>query len=168
MMRMPRTPVAPDAGTQAPAGSMESAVAYPTLWAMFGARSVTVARFVGFDDADRFLVARTASEPPMAAASVVALHASEAGIGVVIALQDGEAMRPIILGRLHERRAAAQAVVRTDGDRLVLRAEREIELRCGDASIVLTKAGKVLIKGAYVCSKSSGANRVRGAFVELN
>jgi hypothetical protein len=167
-MSTPRTRMAPGAGTQAPVSAMEPAATDPTSWAMFGARAVTIARFVGFDDADRFLVARTASEPPMVAASVVALHASEAGIGVVIGLQDGEAMRPIILGRLHERRAAATAVVRMDGDRLVLQAEREIELRCGEASIVLTKAGKVLIKGAYVCSKSSGANRVRGAYVELN
>jgi hypothetical protein len=47
-------------------------------------------------------------------------------------------------------------------------AERQLILRCGDASLTLTRAGKVLISGSYVLSRSSGANRIRGAVVELN
>ena len=41
-------------------------------------------------------------------------------------------------------------------------------MRCGEASITLTRAGKVLIRGAYVLSRSSGANRIKGAAVEIN
>ena len=48
------------------------------------------------------------------------------------------------------------------------RAEREIVLRCGKASITLTRAGKVLIRGAYISSWSSGANRIKGGSVQLN
>ena len=41
-------------------------------------------------------------------------------------------------------------------------------LRCGKASITLTQAGKILLDGTYVVSRSSGANRIKGASVQLN
>ena len=41
-------------------------------------------------------------------------------------------------------------------------------LRCGKASITLTKAGKVLIEGSYVLSRSTGVNRIKGGSVQLN
>ena len=51
---------------------------------------------------------------------------------------------------------------------VVLNGAKQVELRCGQASIVLTAAGKILIKGTYVMSRSSGANRIKGAFVDIN
>jgi hypothetical protein len=41
-------------------------------------------------------------------------------------------------------------------------------LRCGKASITLTRAGKVLIQGSYVLSRSTGVNRVKGGAVQIN
>ena len=55
-----------------------------------------------------------------------------------------------------------------DGERLEFSAEREIVLRCGKASITLTREGKVLIKGAYLSSRSSGVNRIKGGSVQIN
>jgi hypothetical protein len=47
-------------------------------------------------------------------------------------------------------------------------APEQLVLRCGKASITLTKAGKVLIEGSYVSSKSTGVNRIKGGSVQLN
>jgi uncharacterized protein (DUF2345 family) len=58
--------------------------------------------------------------------------------------------------------------IRADDERFVVSAEREIVLQCGDASITLTRAGKVLIKGTYVLSRSSGYNKIKGAAVDIN
>jgi len=58
--------------------------------------------------------------------------------------------------------------VRIDGERVLFEAENEIVLKCGKASITLTKAGKILIKGDYVLSHSSGENRIRGGAVSIN
>jgi len=55
-----------------------------------------------------------------------------------------------------------------DGERVLLQAERELVLRCGKASITLTRAGKILIRGAYVSSHADGAQRIRGGTVEIN
>jgi hypothetical protein len=41
-------------------------------------------------------------------------------------------------------------------------------LRCGKARITLTRAGKVLVEGTYISSRSSGVNRIRGGSVHLN
>ena len=58
--------------------------------------------------------------------------------------------------------------VYVDGRRVTFDASEQIELRCGKASIILTRAGKVLIRGAYLLSRSSGVNRIKGGSVQLN
>lgn len=58
--------------------------------------------------------------------------------------------------------------VTVDRKRVIFDAEEEIVLRCGEASITLTCAGKVLIKGSYLISRSSGANRIKGGSVQIN
>jgi hypothetical protein len=125
-----------------------------------------VACFAGFDDDGRFRVQLPEAAEPVCAISAVALNAVDVGSQVIVAFQDGDATRPVILGRVQERVAPAHA--RADGKRLVIRAEQEIELRCGEASIILTRAGKVLIRGAYVLTRSRGANKVKGAYVDIN
>ena len=55
-----------------------------------------------------------------------------------------------------------------DGRRVTFDAREQIELRCGKASITLTRAGKILIRGAYLLSRSSGVNRIKGGSVQLN
>ena len=50
----------------------------------------------------------------------------------------------------------------------MIEADREVVLRCGDASITLTRAGKVIIKGSYILSRSSGYNKIKGAAIDLN
>jgi hypothetical protein len=61
-----------------------------------------------------------------------------------------------------------QVEVDADGERMIVSAKEQVVLRCGKASITLTKAGKVLIQGSYVLSRSSGVNRIKGGSVQLN
>lgn len=55
-----------------------------------------------------------------------------------------------------------------DGKRVTFNASEEIVLRCGKASITLTRAGKIIIRGAYLLNRSSGVNRIKGASVQIN
>jgi len=55
-----------------------------------------------------------------------------------------------------------------DGKKFTFDAKEQIVLRCGKSSITLTRAGKILIKGAYLLNRSSGVNRIRGASVHIN
>lgn len=131
---------------------------------------VSIGSFAGFDHDGHFLVRLDAAEP-LRALSTVRLDAEDDGAPVVVAYENGGQGRLVIVGRALARTgqpgpAAREAVV--DGARIVLRADRELELRCGDASIVLTRAGKVLIKGNFVLTRSRGANKIKGAYVDIN
>lgn len=55
-----------------------------------------------------------------------------------------------------------------DGKRVVIEGKEEIVLKCGEASITLTKAGKILIRGKYLLNRSSGVNRIMGGSVQVN
>ncbi len=65
-------------------------------------------------------------------------------------------------------RSTGAVQVEIDGETLTITARRQIVLRCGEASITLTRAGKVLINGSYVASRSSGANKIKGGSIQLN
>ena len=67
-----------------------------------------------------------------------------------------------------ERDEDARPEIRVDDDRLVIEAKREIVIRCGESSITLTRSGKILIRGRHIVSRSSGANLIRGATIEMN
>jgi hypothetical protein len=115
------------------------------------------------------------------ARSAVTLGKGEIGREVALLFEGGDPRRPIIMGLIQypervqptssERiRSETQNFMEAevDGERLVFTAKKEIILRCGKASITLTRAGKVLIRGTYLLSRSSGVNRVKGGSVQIN
>jgi hypothetical protein len=55
-----------------------------------------------------------------------------------------------------------------DGKKILIDAAEEIVLKCGEASITLTKSGKILIRGKYVLNRSSGVHRIMGGSVQIN
>lgn len=55
-----------------------------------------------------------------------------------------------------------------DGRRLRLSAREEITFQCGKASLTLTSAGRVIVRGAYVETYASGTNRIKGGQVRIN
>lgn len=110
----------------------------------------------------------------LSARSVVDVHGAHIGRQVVLMFESGDARRPIVMGVLRETAGwplearPEQVEVDSDGQRMIVRAKEQLVLRCGKASITLTNAGKVLIEGSYVLSRSSGVNRVKGGSVQLN
>jgi uncharacterized protein DUF6484 len=108
---------------------------------------------------------------PIAAQSIVPLSSSHVGNNVLLLFENGEPDKPIIVGLIKPptRTEPPKPVeVKLDGEQLVFTADKEIVLRCGNASITLTRAGKVLIRGAYLLSRSSAANRIKGGSVQIN
>jgi hypothetical protein len=102
------------------------------------------------------------------ARTTAAIDLADVGKDVVLIFAGGRIEEPIILGVIQPPPGPSPVRAKVDDDRLVLTAAKEIVLECGEASITLTKAGKVLIRGAYVLSRSSGVNRIKGGSVQIN
>jgi len=104
------------------------------------------------------------------ARTVAPLDSSKVGREVALMFEGGDPSRPIVLGALQRAgRPDPKALqVEMDGETLMLTGRKEIVLRCGKASITLTRAGKILLRGAYVSSRSSGVNKIKGGSVQIN
>jgi hypothetical protein len=138
---------------------------------------ILVGRIVGTSDGFRVTFPGCRHPEGVPARSMVQLDQRDQGAEVALMFELGDPEHPCILGRIaapspimtrEPPRSPADVEVARDGERLVLRAEQEIVLACGDASITLTRAGKVIIRGAYVLSASTGVQRILGGSVEIN
>lgn len=136
------------------------------------------------------------SSQPLSAISTTAVTRQHFGRQVVLMFTDGRLEQPVIVGLIHSplqdmienfEFSAAQpesgesdAAIRpaeddisskdvsVDGKRVVLEGQNEIVLKCGEASITLTRAGKIMIRGKYLLNRSTGVNRILGGSVQVN
>lgn len=138
---------------------------------------VVVGELIGIVDDGMTPLVRYPGQPGSAAVrarTVVDLHGAHIGRSVVLAFEAGDAALPLVMGVVHPCEgwpladAPAQLEIDTDGRRMIVDAKEQLVLRCGKASITLTKSGKVLIQGSYVSSRSTGVTRIRGGSVQLN
>lgn len=126
--------------------------------------------------ADRPIVTWPGARGPVPARALASIASTHVGGEVALMFELGDPERPLVMGPIQSMLKARPAVTEesveveaiADGERVLLQAERELVLRCGKASITLTRAGKILIRGAYVSSHADGAQRIRGGTVEIN
>jgi Domain of unknown function (DUF6484) len=113
---------------------------------------------------DNFLLAR----------STVPLNQCALGREVALMFVDGDSCQPLVIGVLQLAQQKMPSEVReplsieVDGQQVVSSADKDIVLRTGKASITLTPAGKIILRGTYLLSRSSGVNRIQGGSIELN
>jgi hypothetical protein len=73
-----------------------------------------------------------------------------------------------VVESLNELSLPAVPEVVVDGKRVQIEGSEEIVLRCGKASITLRSNGRLIIRGAYVETRASGTNRIKGGAVLIN
>ena len=119
---------------------------------------------------------------PLLAMTTVKLNSSDSGKQVVLSFDRGNPLRPIITGMLQNSESPMEELAidvsnepgskklqaKIDGDQVTLSADKEIVLQCGKSSITLTKAGKIIIRGEYLLSRSTGVNKIKGGSVQIN
>jgi hypothetical protein len=121
------------------------------------------------------LVARTT----VSTQALVTASEAERRRPVLLVFEQERSDEPIVVGLLEpvgaghppttgepSNRALVEA--RIDGRRVVIDAQDELVLQCGEATIVLRRNGRVVIRGAYVETRSRGVNRIKGGTVEIN
>jgi hypothetical protein len=148
---------------------------------------VRVGKIVSLDESGQVLVDFPGNTQGLVAARLTSSikskllnHAASADKEVLLAFEDNNPELPIIIDTMYSLvdeitntptialETERPTDVTIDGKRVTFDAREEIVLRCGKASITLTRAGKVLIRGAYLLSRSSGVNRIKGGSVQIN
>lgn len=139
--------------------------------------SVVTGELIAITDGGCTPLVLFAGQPRTAAVrarAVVDLHGAHIGCQVVLVFEGGDANCPIVMGVLRQSNGwplaeqPAQVEVDADGERMIVSAREQLVMRCGRASITLTRTGKVLIQGSYVLSRSTGVNRLKGGAVQIN
>jgi Domain of unknown function (DUF6484) len=135
--------------------------------AVAGPAEVLVGRVVGVgqDGAPLVDFADNPAGVPIRALATARYDDVVCGASVALMFVEGDRARPLAIGVVSQSQAEPTSVPE---DRLTFTAAREIVLQCGRASLVLTRAGKVLVRGAYVSLRSSGVQRITGASVQIN
>lgn len=110
--------------------------------------------------------------PP--ASSLVPLGPEHLGRTVALSLLD--AGRALVLGVLwdgepansQQERPSAAHDLRVDGQQHVIEAQESVELRCGEAAIILTADGRIQLRGTYITSQADATQRILGGSVHVN
>lgn len=153
-------------------------------------REIVLGTIIGIDPQGQPLVnfPDNPAGSPLIAMSTLGVTSQHVGRQVALLFAKGNLQSPVIMGIIHsplqdllacyevaapnnvdtpETGKRTQDVV-VDGNRIVIEGKDEIVLKCGDASITLTKSGKIVIRGKYLVNRSSGVNRILGGSVQIN
>lgn len=126
------------------------------------------------------------TEEPVVAKSLAVFTAQDTNREVALLFENGDPQSPLLVGLIqhpaipqnlaepeqseqpHDIEGLGSASLELDGEIINLKAKDQITLKCGKASITLTKAGKILLRGTYLLNRSSGVNRIKGGSVQIN
>jgi hypothetical protein len=106
-------------------------------------------------------------EPVLATATLVPVGDADLGRWVAINACAGQPSRWVLMGYVMQPHPL-NVDVRVDGQSVSVKAQNEIELRCGQAAIVLTADGRITLRGTYITSHASATQRILGGSVNLN
>lgn len=107
------------------------------------------------------------------ARALVEITEEDQGRLVALGFEAGNTNLPIILGFMHESQATPrisgnQVIVESSNGRVTVTAEDELELRCGEAVILMQSDGRITLRGEYITSHASAGQRIRGGSVQIN
>jgi hypothetical protein len=139
--------------------------------------NVVIGLLLGINELGQPLVAYSGNpdETARIARSSAQLSTNDTGCEVALLFEGGDPKRPLVIGKIQQTSKTTDQdqdesvnTAELDGESIVLSARHNITLKCGKASITLTKAGKVLVRGTYLLNRSSGVNRIKGGSVQIN
>jgi hypothetical protein len=100
----------------------------------------------------------------------------------VLYFEEGDPGRPLLMGLLQASPSPTPLTdailerslddvpreARVDGKRVVIEGRSEVVLKCGRASLTLSRDGTVVIRGMNIKTDAEGVQRIRGGKVQIN
>jgi len=151
---------------------------------------VIIGTLVAIDENGEALVdfSQNPFSTPVKAISTTGVTQHQVSRQVALLFNQGDLGQPIIMGLIHSplqailesygQHSATEKVelagdltiddVKVEGNKVIFEAQDEMVFKCGESSITLTKAGKIMIRGKYLLNRSSGVNRIMGGSVQVN
>lgn len=110
------------------------------------------------------------------AVSICPLGKEDVGRTCAIQFIQGDFSRPLVMGLIHPtesieattRMDVGDMVLTRQGKQVVIQADDELVLQCGESSIVMTAGGTVYIRALYIDSHAQATQRLRGGSVQVN
>lgn len=104
---------------------------------------------------------------------ICALEALHVGQQVAVMFEQGDIARALVFGPmaqplLDNTNPQPQREITVNQRRVVIEADDELELRCGEACIILSADGRIVSQANYITSHASVTQRLQGAAVQIN
>ncbi len=142
----------------------------------------TIGKIKDVPDTGIFLVEWGGDEEAKARVSVsLEDYPPESLIGreVLLLFEDNDPGKPIVIALLQPTSNVGQSLTKAskikstpevflDGDKVVIKANKKIELRVGKASIVIDENGKITTRGEHLLNRATGPIRIKGGHVDIN
>jgi hypothetical protein len=103
---------------------------------------------------------------PVTARTTAPLSRLHSGGDVALMFEETDPNKPIIIGLMHNPVQAGK--IGDDEKTAVIASDREVLIRCGEASIHLRRDGKIIIKGKDILSRARRNHDIKGGMINLN
>ncbi|HDH0829065.1 TPA: hypothetical protein PIQ33_002747 [Klebsiella oxytoca] len=135
-----------------------------------------VGRIISVNDSGKLQVQYTSAEKPVTALSLGIVDQTCIGRMCTIQFICGNPSHPVVTGILSDEwfTAQSQTVINQsesddlDAKRVVLKAEQELVLQCGESKIILSADGLVQIRALYIDNQAQATLRLKGGSVQVN
>jgi hypothetical protein len=139
----------------------------------FNPHDMLLGRIIKVDDSGIF-VAFNGVETRTAA--ICPLGKEDVGKTCAIQFIQGDLSRPLVMGIIHSAMSVkppetvdnTEVLVTRQGKQVVIQADDELVLQCGESCIVMTAEGTVYIRALYIDSHALATQRLRGGSVQVN
>jgi hypothetical protein len=113
------------------------------------------------------------SGPIVAKLAVSDIEIAQLGTGakgseILLVFENNDITQPIIIGRVRDCLPTNGTDINIRGHRFIVDSDEEIELRCGEAKLRISRDGKVIVLGNDVLSRARRRNRIKGGSVNIN
>lgn len=133
---------------------------------------IIIGEIIGFNEKNETIVSIDPyHNEPIPSKSIINITKEDIGKKVAIGFENCIKNKPIIMGLMHQPEATNSSLelnIHEMDKKTIIKGENEIELTCGESSIILEANGRITLRGNFITSHAHAGQRIRGGSVQIN